>query len=246
MKFDLTTFLFQIINFVVLLFILKKLLYKPVREIIEKRRKLIAITVQDAEKAKQDALELKARYQEEINKLEDLRVRTLEKVQEEVMEERKKLIGRAEEDAANVREKQTAILAAEKKRLQAELKDQAVDTVCIFASRLLKDISDQELHKTIYRKLLKGIGEIVSDLAGMKEQKEPLIVELATAYPLGGEESAQFGQTLESLLSRKVIVTTTLDETLIAGTRIKAYDKVYNYSLSGQVELLKMRLKETG
>ena len=246
MKFDLTTFLFQIINFVVLLFILKKLLYKPVREIIEKRRKLIAITVQDAEKAKQDALELKARYQEEINKLEDLRVRTLEKVQEEVMEERKKLIGRAEEDAANEREKQTAILAAEKKRLQAELKDQAVDTVCIFASRLLKDISDQELHKTIYRKLLKGIGEIVSDLAGMKEQKEPLIVELATAYPLGGEESAQFGQTLESLLSRKVIVTTTLDETLIAGTRIKAYDKVYNYSLSGQVELLKMRLKETG
>ena len=246
MKFDLTTFLFQIINFVVLLFILKKLLYKPVREIIEKRRKLIAITVQDAEKAKQDALELKARYQEEINKLEDLRVRTLEKVQEEVMEERKKLIGRAEEDAANVREKQTAILAAEKKRLQAELKDQAVDTVCIFASRLLKDISDQELHKTIYRRLLKGIGEIVSDLAGMKEQKEPLIVELATAYPLGGEESAQFGQTLESLLSRKVIVTTTLDETLIAGTRIKAYDKVYNYSLSGQVELLKMRLKETG
>ena len=246
MKFDLTTFLFQIINFVVLLFILKKLLYKPVREIIEKRRKLIAITVQDAEKAKQDALELKARYQEEINKLEDLRVRTLEKVQEEVMEERKKLIGRAEEDAANVREKQTAILEAEKKRLHAELKDQAVDTVCIFASRLLKDISDQELHKTIYRRLLKGIGEIVSDLAGMKEQKEPLIVELATAYPLGGEESAQFGQTLESLLSRKVIVTTTLDETLIAGTRIKAYDKVYNYSLSGQVELLKMRLKETG
>lgn len=71
-------------------------------------------------------------------------------------------------------------------------------------------------------------------------------MELATAYPLGGEESAQFGQTLESLLSRKVIVTTTLDETLIAGTRIKAYDKVYNYSLSGQVELLKMRLKETG
>ena len=134
----------------------------------------------------------------------------------------------------------------EKKRLYAELKDNAVDTVCIFASRLLKDISDEELHKTIYRKLLKGIGEIVSDLAGMKEQKEPLVVELATAYHLGGEESAQFRRTLESLLSRKVIVTTTLDETLIAGARIKAYDKVYNYSLSGQVELLKMKLKETG
>ena len=125
------------------------------------------------------------------------------------------------------------------------MKDQAVDIVCIFASRLLKDISDEELHNAIYRKLLKGIEEIVSDLAGMKEQEGPLTVELATAYPLGGEESARFRQTLESLLSRKVIVTTHLDATLIAGTRIKAYDKVYNYSLSGQIDLLKMRLKET-
>jgi F-type H+-transporting ATPase subunit b len=245
MKFDLTTLIFQIINFIVLLFILKKLLYKPVREIIEKRRGLIAKTVQDAEKAKQDALQLKERYQEEMGKLGDLRVQTLEKVQKEVIEERKKLIGRAEEEAGRVMEKQNAILEAEKKRLHAELKDEAIDTVCIFASRLLKDISDEELHKTIYRKLLKGLEEIAADLAGIKTQKGPLILELSAAYPIGGEELVRFRETLESLISREVIVNTSLDETLIAGTRIKAYDRVYNYSLSGQVDILKTRLKET-
>jgi F-type H+-transporting ATPase subunit b len=245
MRFDLTSFLFQIINFVVLLFILKKLLYKPVREIIAQRRGLIAKTVQDAEKAKQDALELKEKYREEMGKLEDLRDQTLETLRKEVMEERKKLIGRAEEEAGKVREKQNAILEAEKRRLYAELKDQAIDTVCIFASRLLKDVSDEALHETLYRKLLKGLEEIVSDLAHIQEKEVPLTIELATAYPLNGEASARFRQTLESLLSRKVTVDTTLDETLIAGTRIKAYDKVYNYSLSGQIDLLRMRLKET-
>ena len=38
MKFDIWTFLFQIINFVVLLFILKRILYRPVKEIIEEEK----------------------------------------------------------------------------------------------------------------------------------------------------------------------------------------------------------------
>jgi F-type H+-transporting ATPase subunit b len=245
MKFDLSTFLFQVINFIVLLFILKRLLYRPVREIIEKRRRLIAKTVQDAEKTKQDALELKEEYQEEIDKLKAIRVRTLEELQKEVMEERKKLITRAEEEAGTVMERERAVLEVEKKRLYEELKDRAVDTACIYASHLLRDISDEALHNAVYGKLLKGLGEIVSDLAGIKEKEGPLTMELATAYPVGGEELAELRQTLESLLERKVIITTALDETLIAGTRLKAYDRVYNYSLSGQVDLLRMRLKET-
>ena len=58
MKFDIWTFLFQVINFLVLLFILKRVLYKPIREIIEKRRSLIRQRIDEAEKTKKEALEL--------------------------------------------------------------------------------------------------------------------------------------------------------------------------------------------
>jgi F-type H+-transporting ATPase subunit b len=245
MKFDLATFLFQIINFIVLLFILKRLLYKPVREIIEKRRALIEKTVQDAGKTKQEALELREKYQKEMAQLKDLRGQTLERLQEEVMEEKKRLLGTAEEEAGRVMEKEKAVFDAEKKRLQTELKEEAIDTVCALAANLLKDLSDEEFHKAIYRKLLTGLEEIVPDLSNITGKNEPLKIELASAYPLNGEELGKFSATLESLLSRKVIVTTSLDENLIAGTRMKAYDKVYNFSLSGQVELFRRRLKET-
>jgi F0F1-type ATP synthase delta subunit len=40
-----------------------------------------------------------------------------------------------------------------------------------------------------------------------------------------------------------VIVKTTLDGSLIAGVRIRAYDKVYNFSLAGQVDLFRERLR---
>lgn len=241
MKFDLTTFIFQIINFVVLLFILKRLLYKPVREIVEKRRKLTQKTVQDAEKTRQDALELKERYQEETAKLKEVRGQMLEELQKEVMEERKKLIAKAEEEAGKVTEKEMAILAAERNRLQAEMKDQAIETACIFASRILHDISDKELHEATYRKLLKMLDQVAQDL---KKTAEPLAVELATMYPLSGEELGNFRQKLESLVSGKVAVNAVVDETLIAGAKIKAHDKVYNFSLSGQIDLLRTTLKK--
>jgi F-type H+-transporting ATPase subunit b len=243
MKFDLTTFLFQIINFIVLLFILKRLLYKPVREIIEKRRALIEKTVQDAEKTRQDALELREKYRKEMDQLKDVRIQSLERLQREVSKEKKEMLRTAEEEAGRVIEKEKAIFDAEKKRLQTELKDEAVDTACVLALNLLKDLSDEELHKAVYRRLLEGLEKIVPDLSGIKA--EPLRLELALAYPLSEEELEKFSATLESLLSRKVTVDTSIDENLIAGVKMKAHDKVYNFSLSGQVDLFRGRLRET-
>lgn len=89
MKFDIWTFLFQIINFLVLLFILKRVLYKPIKEIIEKRRSLIQQRIEEAEKTKKEALELKENYQHEMDKLHELKSRMIEKMQEEVEQERK-------------------------------------------------------------------------------------------------------------------------------------------------------------
>jgi F-type H+-transporting ATPase subunit b len=245
MKFDIWTFLFQIINFVVLLFILKRLLYKPIREIMEKRRGIIEKNVEDAEKTKMEAQELKRKYQEEMDKLKDVRIQTFEKLQEEVEVEGKKLMGRAEEEAGKIIEKERAIFDTEKKRHETELKDKAIDTVCVFASRLLRDISDEELHSAVYRKLFKEVKRITSDITKIEKKDEPLTIEIITAYELSEEGLKGLQKTMESLISRKVDINQTIDKNLIAGIKIKVYDMVYDSSLSGQIDSLKLRLKGT-
>ena len=119
MKFNIWTLLFQIINFIVLLYILRRILYKPIREIIEKRRGLIAKTVEDAEKTKKEALELKEKHQEELNKLKILQNRMLEQTREEALKDRNKLLSEAEKDAAKINEKEKALFDAEKKRIES-------------------------------------------------------------------------------------------------------------------------------
>jgi F-type H+-transporting ATPase subunit b len=245
MKFNIWTFLFQIINFLVLLIILRRVLYKPIREIIEKRRSLIQQRIEEAEKIKKEAMELKENYQHELDKLHELKSRMLEKMNEEVEQARKKLIGRAEEEAARVIVKEKAVFDTEKARHESELKDKAIEAVNIFATNLLKGVSDENLHKTIYEKLFRELREVASHIPEIKEKDRPLTVDLITAYPLSEAEAGKFKETIESLLSQSVLLNTIIDSSLIAGIKIKAHDMVYDLSLSGQIKRLALKLKDT-
>ncbi|MBE7444393.1 MAG: F0F1 ATP synthase subunit B [Planctomycetia bacterium] len=245
MKFNLWTILFQVINFVILLYILKRILYKPIREIIEKRRGLIAKTVGDAEKTKKEALELKENNQKELNKAKELQGQMLEQSREEALKDRNKLLDEAHKEAAKINEKEKALIDAEKMRIESELKNKTLEMVSVFASNLLKDISDEELHKAIFRKLVKENGKIVSDISKIKEKEEILNIDLVTAYPLPMDDVKTFKETLESQLAKKIKMNTTVDKTLIAGVRIKAYDMIYDSSLAGQINALASQLKET-
>jgi F-type H+-transporting ATPase subunit b len=228
MKFDIWTFLFQVINFLVLLFILKRVLYKPIREIIEKRRSLIQQRIEEAEKTKKEAMDLKENYQHETDKLHELKSQMLEKMNEEVEQERKKLIGRAEEEAARVIEKEKAVFDTEKARHEAELKDKAIEAVTIFATNLLKDVSDEDLHKAIYEKLFRELQGMASHMPEIKEKDRPLTVDLITAYPLTEAATRKFQESIESILSQSVLINTIIDVSLIAGAKVKFYDMVYD------------------
>jgi F-type H+-transporting ATPase subunit b len=220
-------------------------LYKPIREIIEKRRSLIRQRIEEAERTKKEAMELKENYQHDMDGLHELKSRMLEKMNEEVEQERKKLIGRAEEEAARVIDKEKAVFDTEKARHEAELKDKAIEAVTLFATNLLKGVSNEDLHKAIYEKLFMELRGIASHMPEIKEKERPLTVDLSTAYPLSEAETRKFKEAIESLLSQSILLNIKIDASLIAGVKIKSYDMVYDLSLSGQIKKLALKLKET-
>jgi F-type H+-transporting ATPase subunit b len=244
MKFDIWTLLFQIINFFVLLFILKRLLYKPVKEIIEKRKEMIEKKMEKAHETELEALELRRQTEEELKKLAEHKVQALEKIREEAEDEKKRLIAEAEKDVAAVIEKEKALFDLEKKKLDAELKDRAVDTVSVFASNLLRDLSDEDIHGSIMKRLLHGLDKIAADVTALKGEGNKMTIDLATAYPIEEGELENIRSALESSVSRKVSIITTVDRDLIAGIKLRLQDIVYDFSLAGQIEALKTRLKE--
>jgi F-type H+-transporting ATPase subunit b len=244
MKFNIWTLLFQLINFTVLLFILKRLLYRPVREIMEKRRRLIEKTIEEAEASKRAAEELRTKNLKELEKLKETHLRMSEDMEAEVAEERKRLLSDAKNQADRLIEKEKALFDMEKKRATAEMKEMAMDTVSLFAANLFRDISDEEVHTSILRRLLSEIGQVISEIKAMEIKDETLRLEIISAYPVKGDEGEELKKALETGLGKRVTLASTVDRELIAGVKINAYGMIYDLSVSGQIEAFRIKAKE--
>ncbi len=248
MRFDFWTFSFQVINFIVLLFILKGLLYKPVREMIEKRRELSRKMVEDAETMKKEALSMKEAQEREMKTIQDTKEELVERAREEAEGERKRLMLDAQKGAQALIEKERALFETEKRRAGEELNDAAARLVETFAVSLLKSISPEEVHKSIWRNLYKEAGQIAKGIPAAQgpSGSSSAQVELAvrTAWPIGESELEKFIGTLQPLVPGvRLLAMEVPDKDLIAGVSIKAGDKVYDFSLAGQIEAFAGKLK---
>jgi F-type H+-transporting ATPase subunit b len=241
MKFDFWTLLFQIINFAVLLFILKRVLYKPLKESMEKRRSIIEKNISEAEKIKGEALEIHARNQQEMEKLKELKVKLTDKMKEEVESEKGVMIADAEKEAQKLIEKKQVLFDTEKRRIEAELKSQALEIVETFCTRLLRDISNEDLHRALFTKFKAEIPHITEDIKKTYGDNE-IKIELLSAYLLSEADMKEIENEFATRLNKKVSAEAVLDAGLIGGLKMRVLDKVYDASLKGQIQTFRDRL----
>lgn len=118
------TLIAQIINFLILVFILKKLAYKPLMEMLEARQTGIADSIATAERDRQAAADMKREYQAQLTAaraeaqaIVDKAMKQAEKNKEEIIEEARvehaRLLKAAQEEIVREREMALAELRAE-------------------------------------------------------------------------------------------------------------------------------------
>lgn len=244
MKFDIWTFLFQIINFMVLLFVLKRILYRPVREVMEKRRAMAMKVMEDAASVRKEAQELQEKCSAELESLKSMRVRMNETMKLEVEQERQRLLEKASLEARQVREREEGVMLVEKKRFEAEARKSTIDAAVLFATNICRDISSEELHRAFYRGFLGELEAVGKQLAEAAAQDGHFSMEIVSAYPLDEEETESLRRAFEAATGRKVSLSTVTDPEIMAGVKIRALDRVYDTSLLGQVEGYALNLKE--
>jgi len=244
MKFNIWTFAFQVINFAVLLFVLKRVLYRPVREIMEKRRELIARTIGEAEKKKSEAEELRKKNEEEMESIKEMRSRMTESMRAEITEEKKRLLAGAGAEAGKIIEREKALFEMDITKAKAELRGQAIETVVLYSSKLFSDLSDEILHNAVFRKAKDDIGRIAAEIRDRKAADAVVTVELISAYPAQKEVLEELRYDLEKETGARIELHTESDRGLIAGIKLKAYDMVYDMSLAGQIRSFSKRLGE--
>ena len=135
-EFD-ATFFAQIINFLILLFILGKFAYKPLMKVLDERRERVANDLETAEKTRVEAEALKAQYSKQLAD-----AREDQKVHDDYMAQ-----AQAEKDQMMTAAKQT--IADEKDQALTDVRAQVITLATEIASKVvdqkLNSAADQEM-----------------------------------------------------------------------------------------------------
>jgi F-type H+-transporting ATPase subunit b len=157
MHVDWFVFFAQIVNFLILLFLLKKFLYGRIIGAIDAREAKIAATFAEAERSREEARKSALLYEKRLEEIESASVEMLNKARADAEAYRKDLMERVREEVDQIQSRWIETLRAERENFFRELRRLAGAQVYAVTRRVLKDLADIDLEQRIVQILTERI-----------------------------------------------------------------------------------------
>jgi F-type H+-transporting ATPase subunit b len=142
------TILIQVINFLILILLLSKLLFKPLTKFMADRSEGIARSLTEAKAARESAAKAHEEYQACIRETQKEVAAIREQVQREIEAERQRLLQASREEAQSLVASAKAEIEAETRRAKASLREEVVGLALGAAERLLgRNMSGEDQRK---------------------------------------------------------------------------------------------------
>lgn len=232
---------FQLLNFIVITVILYGLAYKPVVNMLEKRKATIAQSLEDARIAQEaranaeaEAENIKKAARDEAARKSAEAIAAAERAAGEIRAaaevERGKIIAQAEIDAAAARE-----------QALAEVRDQIAALAISAANKIVSENLDQKRQQALVDEFFSGIkaGKITV-LEG--EALSGSSAEVVSALPLTDSQKKIASDELVGMLGAGAAIAYRVDPNILGGLIIRVGDKVIDGSARGRLEALRQRL----
>jgi F-type H+-transporting ATPase subunit b len=119
------TLIIQIINFLVLMVILTRLVFKPITNWLEKREEAIKSAFKDAQEAREKALELETEYNKKLLEARKEAQELHKKIQTEALNEKMRLIEETRKKGEALIQKAKADIQADLEKAKVAIRQQA-------------------------------------------------------------------------------------------------------------------------
>ncbi len=147
----------QVVNFLILLFILKRFLYKPILKVLEDRKQKIAQGLQDADEIEKRLQQITAEREEKLKaagKDAEGILREATKTAEQIIAEAHV---KAQKDIEKLMEKSEANMKLERAKMQQEMQAELVDLVVLALGKITGKVVSSRDHKEMIEKTLKNL-----------------------------------------------------------------------------------------
>jgi len=225
----------QVLNFLILVWLMKRYLYKPVLRAIAAREKLIAAQVADAAanraQADQEREELTRKHEE----LEQQRAALMSEATKEAQAERQRLIEAARDAADAVSAKRQEALRNEAITLNEAITRRAQEEVFAIARKALADLATTSLEERlgeIFTCVLREMnGSAKEQFAqALSTMTEPAVVR--SAFDLPPEQRAAIRSALDETFRAQVPVRFEVAPELVSGIELTASGQKVGWSIA--------------
>jgi F-type H+-transporting ATPase subunit b len=139
----------QAINFLILVWLLKRFLYRPILHAIDEREKGIAAQLADVEATKAEATKDRDDYRHKNDVLDEERAGLLRKAADDASSERQRLLDEARREADALRSKRQDALRTEQRNLSRDITRWTRDQVFDITRKTLTDLAGTGLEERI-------------------------------------------------------------------------------------------------
>jgi len=222
-NFDWPTFFLELVNFLVLLWILKRLFFRPVLDMIAKRRAAIEKTLTDAHAIEARAEETKSKYESRMADWEAERNAARAKLLDEIASEKQRRMERLEQ-AINLEREKNRVSEARRLEEQARAAEiRAIAQAAGFATHLLERLAGPELDSRIVELLVEDLKRLSDEQKqALREaaHKPDAQLEMSSARELAEAAREQLTQAINEALGILPPVAKHIDPSLLSGVRV--------------------------
>lgn len=218
MSIDWITVAAQIANFLVLIWLLKRFLYRPILDGIAAREAEIAARMGEAAEIRRESEARAAEHEAEIAKLRASRADILHEARQAAEAERAAVLAETRDMLARARVEREVERAEEARRFTAELNREGAEAILALARKAVTDLADETLERRIVAHAVAQLARSRDEVAAAAGDSSEAVV--LTRDPLPEEATARLREGLAPILPG-VTLRFEIDPTLSPGLSLR-------------------------
>ena len=237
----------QALNFFILVWLMKRFLYKPILHAIDERENRIATELANADRKKAEAQKESDEFKHKNEEFDQQRAALLSKATNEARAERQRLLDEARKSAAALHSKRQETLRNEAQTLRQAVSRRTQQEVFAIARKALADLAttslEERLGSVFTRRLQEMDGPTKADLAeALKTASEPALVR--SAFDLPAEQRAAIQNALNETFSAEIHVRFESSPDLISGIELTTNGQKVAWSIADYLASLEKGVDE--
>jgi len=234
----------QGLNFLVLVWLLKRYLYKPVLAAIDAREKRIALAIAEAESQKKIAGQERQALEAKQAALDGQGADLLKQATAAAAAERARLLADARSEADSLRQKQMVVLREDQARLGGDIAHRAQQEVLAIARKVLDALAGASLEErvaAVFLKNLRGLDAPAKDklLAAFGGVSDALV---RSAFDLPEAQRALIKHAVDEEFSLSSTLSFEISSEMLCGLELVVGGQTLSWSIADYMDGLEQRI----